>query len=459
MKRSAALALVASMIAVPLEAQTDRRIEDVETKLGTAVEIVGQPSPKARLTDKMREMHVPGVSIAVIQGGRIAWAKGYGKTAGNGGPVTAHTCFQAGSISKSVTALGALRLVAEGKVSLDRPVNDYLKSWKLPDSEAGKAESVTLRGLLSHTAGLNVHGFPGYAKGMAVPSVLEILDGRAPANTPPIRIVHQPGAAWNYSGGGYVVAQQLIQDVTGRPFAAVGKDTILAPAGMHESSFDQQPTCDHALGHNGEGVTVPGGYHVYPEMAAAGLWTTASDLARAMLSLAKRPDTVLTPIKLGHSVGFDTGGTGEARWISKGGDTEGFAAFLVFYPLKGEGAVVMTNGAQGATLARDVIRGVASAYGWPDFGPRIRNATAVSPTLLGRLPGTYHYRETNSFTITRSGDHLVISSPGETPETLHADPSGEFFTLSQDVAFLFEPDAVTGHIAIGDTKIPFSKEN
>lgn len=459
MKWGAALALAASTIGAPLIAQTDRRIEQVETNLGTAVEIAGRPSPKVTLANKMRDLHVPGVSIAVIQGGRIAWAKGYGKTSGNGGGVTTHSCFQAGSISKSIAALAALRLAAEGKLVLDRPVNDFLKSWKLPDGEAGKAESVTLRGLLSHTAGLNVHGFPGYPAKVATPSVVEILDGRPPTNTPPIRITYPPNTAWNYSGGGYLLAQQLIEDVTGQSFTTVAKDAILVPAEMQNSSFDQKPACEHALGHDNVGVTTPGGYHVYPEMAAAGLWTTAPDLARAMLSMpADMIDIVLTPIKPGHSVGFDTGGAGVARWISKGGDTEGFAAFLVFYPLKGEGAVVMTNGAQGTALAGDVIRSVASAYGWPDFGPHVRNATAVPSTLLALLPGTYRYRGSNSFTIARSGDDLVISSPGETPETLYADPSGEFFTLTQDVAFLFEPGADTGHIAIGDTKIAFSKE-
>ena len=158
----------------------------------------------------------------------------------------------------------------------------------------------------------------------------------------------------------------------------------------------------------------------------------------------------------GHTVGFDTGGKA-FPWLAKGGDTEGYAGYLVFYPERGDGAVVLTNGAQGATLARDVIRAIARAEGWPDFGARVRHATSIPAPLLEALPGTYGYRDTQRFMITRVGDGLAIGSPGEVSEPLYRDESGEFFTLSQDVAVVFAGTQGAGHIQAGSNGIPFRK--
>jgi CubicO group peptidase (beta-lactamase class C family) len=443
----------------------------VEQHLGTAVQIAGRPASERRLADAMSAMHVPGVSVAVVRDGRLVWSKGYGVVEGGGRPVGPDTLFQAGSISKPIAALAVLRLHADGKVSLDGPVNQALQRWTLPDSAAGKAEDVTLRRLLAHVGGTNVHGFPGYARDAAVSSVLQILDGKAPANTAAVRITHAPGAVWKYSGGGYVIAQQLVADVTGQPFAEWTQAHWLKPAGMTRSGYGAPEGSDVALGHDAEGNTVPGGYHVYPEAAAAGLWTTPSDMARALIALRRSlreecgallPQAVarvaVEPILPGHTVGFDTGGS-KARWLAKGGDTEGYAGYLVFYPERGDGAVVLTNGAQGATLSRDVMRAIARAEAWPDFGTRVRHAAPIPATQLEALPGTYTYRDTERFTIARGGDALTIASPGEAPETLYRDVSGEFFTLSQDVAFVFDGTTGAGHIQVGDKAIAFRKSD
>lgn len=442
----------------------------VEQHLGNAVEIAGQRAPERALVDAMAAMHVPGVSVAVIRNGRLVWTQGYGVTGKPGEPIRPETLFQAGSISKSIAALAVLKLASAGKVSLDAPVNNYLASWTLPDSGFGKAQDVTLRRLLAHTAGTNVHGFPGYARDGKIPSLLAILDGKAPANTPAVRITNKPGGAWRYSGGGYVIVQQLVADVTGREFADWARKHWLRPATMTHSTFGAPHGSDIAFGHGSDGTVVPEGFHLYPEAAAAGLWTTPTDLARALIALHRSikgergallpqatAQIALTPVLPGHAVGFDIGGK-SSRWIAKGGDTEGFASYLAFYPDTGNGAVVMTNGAQGATLARDVLRAVAVAEKWPDFGPRIRHVASVPQALLKALPGTYTYRETSRFTIVRNGDALTIASPGEQPEMLYRDQSGEFFTLSQDVAFVFDEKAATGRIQIGDNAIAFRKE-
>lgn len=468
-----ALALSIFLAAIPATRAQESLATAVEQHLVPAVKIVGKPASERRLADAMETMHVPGISIAVLRDGRLVWAHAYGLTAAGGKRVTPETPFQAGSISKSVAALAILKLASTGEVSLDAPVNAYLESWKLPDSSVGKAQDVTLRRLLAHTGGTNVHGFPGYRRGGPVPSLGEILDGTPPSRTPPIRITSKPGAAWQYSGGGYVIAQQLVADVTGTRFADWAANAWLRPAGMTSSSFDEPygPKDGVTLGHGADGVAVAGDYHLYPEAAAAGLWTTPSDLGRALIALRRSikgeqgallPQAmarlVLEPVLPGHAIGFDVGGKAD-RWIAKGGDTEGFAGYLVFYPESGNGAVVMTNGAQGATLARDVMRAIAISEKWPDFGPRVRHSTPIPKTLLDRLPGTYTYRESNHFTIAREGASLTISSPGEQPERLHRDRSGKFFTLSQDVAFVFDTTTGAGKIELGDSAIAFRKED
>ncbi len=234
---------------------------------------------------EMRKRHVAGLSLAIIQDGKIVKAKGYGVTEqGGDSPVTTATLFQAGSISKSVSALGALRLVEQGKLALDEDVNARLVTWKVPVNEFTREKKVTLRGLLSHTAGLTVHGFPGYATDDPVPTVVQILDGAKPANTKPIRVDFVPGSKWRYSGGGYTVMQQMIVDVTGKPFPQFMQEAVLGPLAMKESTFEQPLPAGTAKltasGYYGDRSPVKGRWHIYPEMAAAGLWTTPSDLAR-----------------------------------------------------------------------------------------------------------------------------------------------------------------------------------
>jgi CubicO group peptidase (beta-lactamase class C family) len=183
------------------------------------------------LAEAMAEYHVPGVSIAYISHGKIAWVRSFGVLGIGGEPVTPDTLFQAGSISKPMTATAALHLVQQGKLSLDADVNTSLVRWKLPTSEKAEGKPVTLRELLSHTAGTNVHGFPGYAAGTPVPTTLQILDGAPPATNPPIRVENTPGKQWNYSGGGYVIIQQMITDTAQKPFAELLGEVVLKPYG------------------------------------------------------------------------------------------------------------------------------------------------------------------------------------------------------------------------------------
>jgi CubicO group peptidase (beta-lactamase class C family) len=355
--------IVLSTLAAQTSAVIDERIQRIQDAIPAQVVVKGDPASTTKLADRMAALHVPGVSIAVIHDGKIEWARGFGVTSVGGPPVTPDTLFQAASISKPVAAMAVLRLVQSGKLSLDTDVNQYLKTWKLPANSFTERTKVTIRELLTHTAGLTVHGFLGYASDAPLPTLVQVLDGEKPANSGAIRVNTDPGKAWRYSGGGYVVAQQLLQDVTGEPFAKLMNDTVLAPIGMTKSTY-QQPLpksrmAEVAMPYRGNGQPVPGGPHVYPEMAPAGLWTTPSDLARYAIevqkSLAGASNRVLsaamvrqmlTPGLNQQGLGPGTGGSDKRPYFTHGGANEGYRCNLVAYN-DGDGVVIMTNGDNG----------------------------------------------------------------------------------------------------------------
>jgi CubicO group peptidase (beta-lactamase class C family) len=332
----------------------------------------------------IKDHGIPGVSIAIIEKGEIVKAKGYGFTEKDGtNPVTADTLFQAGSVSKPVAALGALRLVEDGRLALDGDVNRWLKQWQVPENEFTKDEKVTLRRILSHSAGLTVHGFPGYPISSNLPTTIQILDGMEPANTTAIRCDTKPGSAWRYSGGGYTVMQQMMTEVTGKPFAGVMKDTVLAPLKMTASTYEQPLPKDRisfaASGYGSDGKAILGKWHVYPEMAAAGLWSTPSDLARFAIGIQQAADGKSNPIisqslaremltvqKDGFGLGWFLEGTGESRFFSHRGRNEGFDTYMVARIGSGQGMVVMINKNDDTGALMRIFTAVSNEYKWPN---------------------------------------------------------------------------------------------
>ena len=317
----------------------------IESALLPTFIIRGEPQPRRSLTTRMAELGVPGVSVAVLIDGEIGWARGYGLAdVESRRPVTGSTLFQAASISKPIAALAALQLVAEGRVDLDVDVNTYLTSWRVPANEWTAEAPVTLRGLLTHRAGLSVSGFPGYGPDAAVPDATGVLDGRG--NTDPVRVVTTPGERWRYSGGGYTVMQQLVADVRGEPFAAVMRKHVLDPIGMIRSTYEQpipdSRQDDIAKGYRPDGEPVIGGWHTYPEQAAAGLWTTPGELAlyarevqRAWRGESARVLTetlareMLTPDEDGWGLGPGISEDGER--FRHGGSNQGFRSTFAAY--------------------------------------------------------------------------------------------------------------------------------
>ncbi len=366
----------------------EARIQRVENGLLPATVVKGQPPPTMKLAERMGFHNTPGVSIAVINNGVVEWARGYGvREAGGSDPVTVDTRFQAASISKPVAAVAALRLVKQGRLKLDEDVNLRLVSWKVPENEFTREKKITLRGLLSHGAGLTVHGFGGYASDEPTPTLLQTLDGAKPANSAPVRVDITPGSKWRYAGGGYNVLQQLLIDVTKTAFPQLMREVVLDKLGMNHSAYEQPLPknlwTQAASGHRDNGEKIKGGWHTYPEMAAAGLWTTPTDLARFAIELQKakagKSKKVLSPEMVGQmlteqigawGLGLGLEGKGQAALFRHGGANEGFRCFMVAYIETGQGAVIMTNSDRGDALAGEILRSIAREYGWPSYLPK-----------------------------------------------------------------------------------------
>lgn len=440
------------------------RILRVESGLTAGVSMNGK-APSMKLADRMAHYKVPGVSVAVINNGALEWAKGYGVIeAGAPSPVTAETRFQAASISKPVAAMAALALAQQGKLSLDEDVNRKLTSWKVPDSEFTKTEKVTLRRLVSHSAGLTVHGFRGYAADEPVPAVVQVLNGEKPANSAPVRADLVPGTKWRYSGGGFTVMQQMMADVAGKPFPDLMQELVLGKIGMRHSTYHQPlPKAWEefgATGHRSDGQAIKGRRHTYPEMAAAGLWTTPSDLARFAIelqqSLQGKSNKVLTQEmtrqmltkQIGEfGLGIQLGGKEKVVSFSHGGSNEGFRCMLFAYLESGQGAVVMTNGDRGDNLVSEILRGIAREYGWPDFRPTEKTIAKVDPAIYPGYAGKYEAGQV-IVTVSVENGRLYLQAPPLGPQRLELFPLSEtrFFMVEDTIEFSFvknEQGAVT----------------
>jgi CubicO group peptidase (beta-lactamase class C family) len=406
--------------------QVDPNIERVEAGLlPIAAEKIGV---HANIRDRMRAYGVPGVNIAVIDHGEIAWAKGYGvadRTTGR--PVTPQTLFQAASISKPVSALGALLLVQRGRVNLDDDVNSALKHWRVPESDLTRGHPVTLRTLLNHTAGL--------------------------AQIDPIRVVSAPGKTFEYSAAGYTLLQRLVTDVSGRPFEQYMQSEVLEPIGMSSSAFAQtlspKSLAIAATGHYAGGRPAPRSLHLGPELAVAGLWTTPSDIARYALSVQRsygstgallRTELAREMLHTGlgnRGLGPAISGIGQAARFGHDGFNEGFECSFTAYIHEGRGAVVMANSGFAFMLIKEILESISRVYDWPAYGPTTQQPPAaaihqqlVLPVPTGVLtagPGKYRLDETLTFEVYFRERRLFIELPDSGAAEIFATPGGRYF--------------------------------
>lgn len=432
-------------------------IQQVERGLRPAVLLKGEKT--WTLEERMRLYKVPAVSIAVFGSGKILWAKAYGLADVDAlSAATDATLFQAASISKPVSAMAALAEVARGKIALDRNINDYLKSWKLPENDWTRKKPVTLAMLLSHSAGVTVHGFPGYPAGRPVPQLAQVLDGVAPANTAPVRVDISPGTEYRYSGGGYTIVQQALIDVEGKPYPQILAETVLGPLGMTESTYDQPLSPERlkaaAAGHDGQGRTIPSKRHTYPEMAAAGLWTTPSDLARFALGLERalegKPGSVLpkdlaarmvTPALGDYGLGLEIEKRGAASYFAHGGSNEGFRCQMLANKEKGYGAAVMTNSESGNEILPEILRSIAAAYQWEGYRTEPVEPAKLDAAALASRAGRYQLSSDEVLTLTPNKERMDARVSLQQGFELIPISADTFLRADAEVEYRFARDA------------------
>ena len=427
----------------------DDDISAIENGLLKGIQVKGNTPEVLNIEERMKVHNVPGVSIAVIENGKLKWAKGYGYANTNTNQkVDVNTLFQAGSISKPVAALAALKLVDKGKLDLDANVSTYLKSWKLPDSKFTEIEKVTLRRLLTHTAGMTVHGFPGYTQKDSFPSINAVLNGKG--NTPVIYVDTVPGSIWRYSGGGYTVMEKIVEDVSGLPLEDYMAKNILPQMDMTNSTYSQpikESMQDNiSAAYYGDGKIIEGLWHNYPEQAAAGLWTTPSDLAKYLIEihniyengskgiLSKHVVTqMLTKDKNNWGLGPSLRENDNALIFGHGGKNAGFTNDMMAFAKSGDGVIVMTSADNGGRLIGEILRSVSKYYDWGTHNPREVNIVKMPNDELEKYTGKYLL----DFQVPDIGDYIIdVTIVDGKIRAIDSDNEINLFSATEETKFI-----------------------
>ncbi len=440
--------------------KTLEKIKEVENNITGRI-ILNDDLP-ATIAERMAQYNVKGMSIAVIQDYKIAWAKGYGwADEAEKKPVTTETLFEPGSISKSLNAIGILKLAQDKKIDLNTDINTYLKSWEFPYDSLSNGKKITIAQLLSHTAGLTVHGFPGHDINGPMPTLLQVLNGEPPSFTAAVRSMYEPGLRFEYSGGGTSITQMILTDITGATYDQWMYDNVLKPIGMTNSSYAQPPSKDKqslcATAYNGDGTPIANKFHVYPEQAAAGLWMTPSDLCQYIIDMQQayrgRPSKVLDAdmVKL-HLTTYNDGPTTLGSFIedrdgemyfSHSAGNDGFCGHFFGSLKDGYGMVVFLN-TDDFKLAGEVINSVAKVFDWKKFynAPIRRKTITVSDAILDTYTGIYLYDDQWS-SITKSDAGYLFTTGGQKVKMHFINPT-TFFNeeFSADKEFIKDDQGI-----------------
>jgi len=435
----------------------------IENSLLPSIAIKGDSIPHFDLEKRMEEMNLPGLSVAVIKDGQLRWAKGYGvANITTNTLVDENTLFQAGSISKPVAALAILQLAQQGKVDLDTDVNTYLKQFTIPEDGFTTIEKVTLRRLLTHTAGTTVHGFPGYKQTDSFPSDLQVIKGEG--NTDAVVLDTLPGSMWRYSGGGYTIMEQVVEDVSGKSFQEYVDHNVLAKMEMANSTYSQplneERHSQASAAYDFEGNIIEGYWNNYPEQAAAGLWTTPSDLAKYVIEIQEisagkangvisqdMAKEMLTQHKNDWGLGPVVKKAGDSLMFGHGGKNAGFTNDMKASVYQGNGIIVMTNGDSGNAIIGELVRGISNYYDMDIMNTEMVEVFPFSEEeqsgyvgiykLDRQVPGIgdYHVKlitEQGKLTLIDSIDNqtFVLQSVGE--NNFRDFSEGEFFAFQKD---------------------------
>jgi CubicO group peptidase (beta-lactamase class C family) len=386
-----------------------QRISRFESGLRTDIWRTGESHRTWTLQERMVHHKVPAISVAVIDNGKVAWAKAYGvANVESRTPIDTRTVFSVGSVSKVVAAAMTLRMAATSQLDLDTDVNDYLKEWKIPATQHAQGRAVTLRQILSHTSGLSVSGFPDFMPDEKLPTTIETLNGSPPSKTPAVVLQFAPGTQMLNSGGAVTVEQMIIAEVSGQSFENKAQAEVFKPLGMARSTYaNPLPTSigNIAKAHDQSGALTakPRGYQTFPELAASGLWTTPTDIAQFVVALMKsyrgesdaflpRSFAVDMMTEVGPSIfglGPRLAGEGKSLRFSHGGSNDSYKAWFEGEPETGRGMVIFTNGANGEPLYQEVRRAVADAMGWPIYESISEYQSDVGDPIFGKIAGEY----------------------------------------------------------------------
>lgn len=452
--------IILSSCGTQKENQISQEITAIENGLTRNILVKGDSLKKYNILDRMEFYKVPGVSIAVLEKGKIRWAKGYGyANTESGKMVDGNTLFQAGSISKPVAALAALKLFEDGRLELDKDVNLYLKNWQVPENRFTETEKVTLEKLLTHTAGMTVHGFPGYQQTDTFPDITDVLNGKG--NTEKIVVDTIPGSIWRYSGGGYTVMEKVVEDVSGLPLEEYMSRNILLPIGMKNSTY-QQPVTEEfqsniSAAYDINGEIIDGLWNNYPEQAAAGLWTTPSDLALYVIEIQdilqgkkdgvltkETVEMMLTKHKNGWGLGPSLQNEGDSLIFGHGGKNAGFTNDMIAYAYQGNALIVMTNGDNGGKLISEIKNAVSDYYNWPLSKPRTIDVIELSETHLNQFAGKYALKEQGLILEVQVKDNALFI-----PDS----PIGSLNLLSMTETRFIDPDNGTEIEFLVDEKV------
>ena len=400
-------------------------INAIENGLVKNVQIKGDSIQRFNIQKRMDYYKVPGVSIAIVENGKIKWAKGYGyANSESGNKVDSNTLFQAGSISKPVAALSALKLLENDSLELNKDVNYYLKNWQIPENKFTKTEKVTLERLLTHTAGVTVHGFPGYQQTDNFPDIIDVLNGNG--NTEKIVVDTIPGSIWRYSGGGYTLMEKVVEDVSGQSFEEYMSKNILLPIGMKNSTYQQPITKEFesniSAAYDENGELIKGLWHNYPEQAAAGLWTTPSDLALYCIEIQdilkgkkdgvltkETIERMLTKHKNDWGLGPSLQSEKDSLIFAHGGKNAGFTNDMLAYAYRGDAVIVMTNADNGGKLISEIKNAVSKYYNWSISQFKTVEVIELSDTALKPFTGKYEFKQQNIILeVQLKGNNLFI---------------------------------------------------
>jgi CubicO group peptidase (beta-lactamase class C family) len=403
---------------VDMESGTAALKAAVETSLRLPVKFEQERVSTFAISERLLHHKVPGISFALIQNGEVSWAQGYGTvSAASEQAVTVNTVFQAASIAKPVTAFAVMRMKDQGVIDINADIATYLTSLTLSKGKQTSETPVTFKNILDHSSGLTGGGYQGYEKGTAIPSDIQTFNGEAPATSKAASVETTPGAIVRYSGAGYTLAEIALSDTLKQPFERIMDTWVLLQVGMQNSSFamdyPQKDGIQVALGHEMSGKIIDGDWRVHPEQAAAGLWSTPTDLAKLAIETSKAykgqskllsqasAREMLAPVMpeqdLSEEFGgqpamtFIIAGEGEQFLFQHGGGTLGYRCFMVMYPETGDGAVFMTNSDAGYSVGFEMMRAASFVYNWPNFKGKSFNKRKVNPEDQAVFIGEYPF--------------------------------------------------------------------